>query len=175
MTLVTLDEALAKSVAQPRFAGTMLAIFSWVALTLAMMGIFSVISFSVAQQTREIGIRMALGAQPRDILRMVLARGVALDGGRNRGRPRRRVRRTRVLASLLYSAASPIAPACTRASPAARARRARCDVPRGAQGDARRAQRRAALRLKSASAKNATSVHGGAPLVPAIAQPCAGG
>jgi putative ABC transport system permease protein len=44
------------------------------------MGIFSVISFSVAQQTREIGIRMALGARPRDVLRMVLRRGLILAG-----------------------------------------------------------------------------------------------
>jgi putative ABC transport system permease protein len=103
VTLSTLDETLSKSVAQPRFAGTMLAIFSWVALTLAMMGIFSVISFSVAQQTREIGIRMALGAQRRDILRMVLGRGLVLAaigiavglGGAFAA--------TRVLSSLLYS------------------------------------------------------------------------
>jgi ABC-type antimicrobial peptide transport system permease subunit len=67
------------------------------------MGIFSVISFSVAQQTREIGIRMALGAQRRDILRMVLGRGLVLAaigiavglGGAFAA--------TRVLSSLLYS------------------------------------------------------------------------
>jgi putative ABC transport system permease protein len=103
VTLSTLDQTLSKSIAQPRFAGTMLAIFSWVALTLAMMGIFSVISFSVAQQTREIGIRMALGAQRGDILRMVLRRGFVLAaigialglGGA--------FACTRVLASLLFA------------------------------------------------------------------------
>jgi len=103
VTLATLDQTLSKSIAQPRFAGTMLAIFSWVALTLAMMGIFSVISFSVAQQTREIGIRMALGAQRGDILMMVLRRGFLLTvigiaiglGGA--------LACTRVLTSLLYT------------------------------------------------------------------------
>jgi predicted permease len=103
VTLATLDETLATSVAQPRFAGTMLAIFSWVALALAMMGIFSVISFSVAQQTREIGIRMALGAQRGEILWMMLRRGLVLAiigivigiGGA--------IACTRVLGSLLFA------------------------------------------------------------------------
>src|SRR5262249_4375054 len=78
VTLTTLEDALSASIAQPRFSSAMLAIFSWVALSLAMMGIFGVISFSVAQQTREIGIRMALGAQRRDVLRLVLRRGLLL-------------------------------------------------------------------------------------------------
>ena len=103
VTLTTLDETLATSVAQPRFTGTMLAIFSWVALALAMMGIFSVISFSVAQETREIGIRMALGAQRGDILWMMLRCGLLLAivgivigvGGA--------IGCTRLLASLLFA------------------------------------------------------------------------
>jgi putative ABC transport system permease protein len=74
----TLEQTLSSSLGQPRFAGTMLAIFSAVALVLAMMGIFSLTSFSVAQRTREIGIRMALGAQPTEVLRMLMWRGVAL-------------------------------------------------------------------------------------------------
>jgi putative ABC transport system permease protein len=101
--LTTLEQALSASIAQPRFAGTMLAIFSWVALTLAMMGIFSVISFSVAQQTREIGIRMALGAQRGDVLRMVLRRGFALAAIGIAVGLSGAFACTRVLASLLFA------------------------------------------------------------------------
>ncbi|HXU68901.1 MAG TPA: ABC transporter permease [Polyangia bacterium] len=103
VTLTTLDATLSTSIAQPRFAGTMLAIFSWVALTLAMMGIFSVISFSVAQQTREIGIRMALGAQPGDVLRMVLRRGLVLTVIGLAVGVAGALACTRLLASLLYA------------------------------------------------------------------------
>ncbi|HEY2745884.1 MAG TPA: ABC transporter permease, partial [Polyangia bacterium] len=100
--LASLDETLSSSIAQPRFAGTMLALFSWVALTLAMMGIFSVISFSVAQQTREIGIRMALGAQRGDVLGMVLGRGVVLTAIGIAAGLGGALACTRVLASLLF-------------------------------------------------------------------------
>jgi putative ABC transport system permease protein len=103
LTLSTLEQTLSSSLGQPRFAGTMLGIFSAVALLLAMMGIFSVTSFSVAQRTREIGIRVALGAQPSDVLRMLMWRGVALavvglvvGGGAA-------LACTRVLASLLFA------------------------------------------------------------------------
>jgi predicted permease len=103
VTLTPLEDALSASIAQPRFSSAMLALFSAVALSLAMMGVFGVISFSVAQQTREIGIRMALGAQRRDVLRLVLRRGLLLAaagiscgiGGALAG--------TRVLSSLLYA------------------------------------------------------------------------
>jgi predicted permease len=103
VTLATLDATLSKSIAQPRFAGTMLAIFSWVALTLAMMGIFSVISFSVAQQTREIGVRMALGAQRSDILMMVLRQGIVLAVIGIAVGVAGALACTRVLTSLLYA------------------------------------------------------------------------
>jgi putative ABC transport system permease protein len=102
-TLTTLEKGLATSIAQQRFAGTVLAIFSWVALTLAMMGIFSVISFSVAQQTREIGIRMALGAQRRDVLFMVLRRGLVLAGAGIVVGVAGALACTRVLSSLLFA------------------------------------------------------------------------
>ncbi len=100
--LASLEETLSTSIAQPRFAGTMLAIFSWVALTLAVMGIFSVISFSVAQQTREIGIRMALGARRGDVLWMVLGRGVVLAAIGIAAGLTGALACTRVLASLLF-------------------------------------------------------------------------
>jgi putative ABC transport system permease protein len=71
----TMDEYLAASVATPRFNTTLLAIFAAVALVLTIVGLYGVMSYSVAQRTNEIGIRMALGAQTRDVLRMIVAQG----------------------------------------------------------------------------------------------------
>jgi putative ABC transport system permease protein len=70
-----MDEYLAASVATPRFNTTLLAIFAAVALVLTIVGLYGVMSYSVAQRTNEIGIRMALGAQTRDVLRMIVAQG----------------------------------------------------------------------------------------------------
>jgi putative ABC transport system permease protein len=80
--LQTMRSLIGHSVARQRFSMTLIAVFAGLALALAMAGIFSVMSFLVAQRTHEIGIRMALGAQRRDILRMVVfhAMGLALVG-----------------------------------------------------------------------------------------------
>ncbi|MFL6276767.1 MAG: ADOP family duplicated permease [Blastocatellia bacterium] len=74
----TLDELIAKSVAPRRFNMLLLAVFAFVALVMAATGIFGVMSFAVAQRTREVGIRMALGAQRRDILRLIVGHGMLL-------------------------------------------------------------------------------------------------
>jgi putative ABC transport system permease protein len=74
----TMDEYLSTSVARPRFSTTLLSIFAGVALVLTIVGLYGVMSYSVAQRTNEIGIRLALGAQSRDVLLMIVKQGGTL-------------------------------------------------------------------------------------------------
>ena len=73
-----LDQLVAGSVARPRFYSALLALFAGVALLLAATGIFGVMSYAVAQRSREISIRMALGARAGQVLQMIVGRAVAL-------------------------------------------------------------------------------------------------
>jgi putative ABC transport system permease protein len=98
----TLEEIKSESVAPARLRTALLAIFAGIALLLAAVGIYGVVSYSVAQRVREMAIRLALGASPGDLLKLVIGKmmlivlvGLALGGGGA-------LALTRVLASLLY-------------------------------------------------------------------------
>jgi len=77
-SIKTMEEYIAATVATPRFNTTLLAIFAAVALVLTVVGLYGVMSYSVAQRTNEIGIRMALGAQTKDVLRLIVSQGLTL-------------------------------------------------------------------------------------------------
>ncbi len=74
----SMDQLVSASVARPRFDMALLVIFAALGLVLAAVGIYGVVSYSVAQRAREFGIRAALGASPRSVLRLVVGRGLVL-------------------------------------------------------------------------------------------------
>ena len=108
--LRTMTDVMAASLAAQRFNMTLMGIFAAVALLLAAIGIYGVISYSVTQRTHEIGVRMALGAESGDVLSTVLRQGLQLAGmgvGLGIGAA---LALTRVMSSLLFgvSATDPV-------------------------------------------------------------------
>ncbi|HVT61674.1 MAG TPA: ABC transporter permease [Thermoanaerobaculia bacterium] len=76
--VATMQQVLSSSIAQPRFYMTLLALFAGISLLLAAIGIYGLMSYAVRRRTQEIGIRMALGAQPRTVLGMVIGQAAVL-------------------------------------------------------------------------------------------------
>ena len=76
--LWSMNEVVSKSMVQPRFLALLLATFSGIALFLAAIGIYGVMAYSVTQRTQEIGVRMALGARPLHVLRLIFKQGLGM-------------------------------------------------------------------------------------------------
>jgi putative ABC transport system permease protein len=109
--VATMDEVVWASVAEPRFQTLLLGVFSALALLLAAIGIYGVMSYSVASSVREIGVRLALGARAQDVAAMFVRRGLVLTAAGLALGVAGALALTRLLSSMLYSvtATDPVA------------------------------------------------------------------
>ena len=98
----SMEEVLEAAASQPRFTSWLLAALAATAVLLALAGIYGVIAYSTAQRTQEVGIRVALGAAPENILALILLQGLALAGTGIVIGIAAALALTRLLASLLY-------------------------------------------------------------------------
>jgi putative ABC transport system permease protein len=98
----SMDEVIYVSTEQPRSTMWLFTMLAALALTLGLLGIYSVISYSVAQRTREIGIRVALGAEKWDVLKMIVRQGAKLAAIGLAAGIGGALALTRLMASLLY-------------------------------------------------------------------------
>jgi putative ABC transport system permease protein len=98
----TMEESIQKFSTTPRFRSILLSVFAGLGFLLALIGIYGVIAISVTQQTREIGIRMALGAHPGDVMRMMLRRGLLWVAAGTAAGLAGAIGATRLLGSLLF-------------------------------------------------------------------------
>ena len=105
-----MERMVADSMAQRRFSMFLFGIFAAIALTLAVVGLYGVMSYAVAQRTHEIGLRMALGAQRGDILKMIVGQGLLIIAVGLAAGLLGALALTRVMSSLLYevSATDPL-------------------------------------------------------------------
>jgi ABC-type antimicrobial peptide transport system permease subunit len=101
----TMDHVFSDSAAEARFQLILLFIFAGIAVALAMIGVYGVVSYSVTQRTQEIGVRMAMGADTRQIARMVLREALWLAGIAAAIGLAGAILLTRVMESLLYETA----------------------------------------------------------------------
>jgi putative ABC transport system permease protein len=97
-----MTEVMSAATAEPAFQARLLAIFASLALILAAVGIYGVVAYAVAQRTQEIGVRMALGAQPGAVVWMVLGRTLLLSAAGVALGACGALAATRILASLLF-------------------------------------------------------------------------
>jgi predicted permease len=98
----SMEQVLAASLAFQAFLMTLMSVFAGLALVLAAVGIYGVMAYSVSQRTHEIGIRMALGARPRDVLRMIIGQGMLVTLAGLVGGLAGAITVTRLLADVLY-------------------------------------------------------------------------
>jgi len=101
--MITLQEQVNRSTSPQLVAVTLVSILGGLALLLAGVGLYAIMSYTVAQSTRELGLRMALGAGPRNLLRLVLSRGLRLTAGGVLFGALAGLALTRFLGNLLYN------------------------------------------------------------------------